>query len=68
MQRQETIVDQVAGRSSLAETPESAGMLKYFAQICLQIYTSFLQIYDVPRTYEQSDGRQKEDKAVFFDI
>ena len=35
---------------SLAETPESAGMLKYFAQICLQIFTSFLQIYDVPRT------------------
>ena len=34
---------------SLAETPESAGMLKYFAQICLQILTSYLQIYDVQR-------------------
>ena len=43
--------------TSLAETPESAGKLKYFAQICLQIFTSFRQIYDVPRTYEPSDGR-----------
>ena len=35
---------------SLAETTESAGTLKYFAQICLQIFTSFLQIYDVQRS------------------
>ena len=34
---------------SLAETPESAGMLKYFAQICLKTLTSYLQIYDVQR-------------------
>ena len=54
--------------SSLAETPESVGMLKYFAQIWLQMFTSFLQIYDVPRTYEQSDGRRKEEKASFIDF
>ena len=35
---------------SLAETPKSAGMLRYFAQICLQIFTSFPQIYDVQRS------------------
>ena len=37
-------------KTSLAETTESAGMLRYFAQICLQMFTSFSQIYDVPRT------------------
>ena len=36
--------------TSLAETPESAGMLRYFAQICLQTFTSFPQIYDVTHT------------------
>ena len=35
--------------SNLAETPESAGKLKYFAQICMQIFTEFPQIYGVPR-------------------
>ena len=35
---------------SLAETTESARMLRYFAQICLQIFTSFPQIYDVQRS------------------
>ena len=35
---------------SLAETTESAGMLRYFAQICLQILTLFPQIYDVQRS------------------
>ena len=29
--------------TSLAETPESAGMLRYLAQVCLQILLHFLQ-------------------------
>ena len=52
--------------SSLAETPESAGMLKYFAQICLQIFTSSHQNYDVPRTSVRSDGRPTVEKASFI--
>ena len=34
---------------SMVETQESAGMLRYLAQICLQIFTSFPQMYDVSR-------------------
>ena len=38
----------------LAETIKSTGMLGYFAHICLQIFTFFSQIFDVPRTYVSS--------------
>ena len=41
-------------------------MLSYFAQICLQIFTSFPQIYDVQRSYEQSVGRPTVEKASFI--
>ena len=51
---------------SLAETTESAGMLRYFAQICLQIFTPFPQIDYVQRSLEQSDGRPTVEKASFI--
>ena len=30
--------------SSLAETQKSSGMLRYFVQVCLQIFTSFIKL------------------------
>ena len=47
--RQPINVKDLGADTSLAESTESAGMLRYFAQICLQIFTSFPQIYDVQR-------------------
>ena len=44
------LIDYQSNVGSLAETPESAGMLRFVAQICLQIFTSFSQIYDVQRS------------------
>ena len=38
--------------------PVLQSLERYFAWICLQIFTSFPLMYDMPRTREQSNGRE----------